>query len=205
VASSDDEPSSFDPPSVSLRHQPQRPGELTELIDVPLDATAAARTRAAAVEAGLPLELALYIAIEAERAVSEAVEVTGVERAELVARLDAAAAVTPERGLGHTLVRPLEQYAAAVARGLPDDDAAGRAVRARVPHHVACAWAHAAAAVGKPFDSWVADTLARASGDRKPWEAAAARAARTLAEWVLVQAASFARSRSTSPQTTASG
>ncbi len=170
-----------------------------------LDATAASRVRAVAASADVPLELALYIAIEAERAVNEAVEVIGVERAELVEHLDAAAAVAPARGPRHTLVRPLEQYAAAVACGLPDEDAAGQAILARVPHRVAACWAHAAAATGKPFESWVADTLARASGAREPWEAAAAWAGRTLAEWVLLQAARCARSRSTSPQTTASG
>lgn len=205
MASSYEEPSSFDPPPFSLRHQPQRPGELAELIEVPLDVTAARSVRAAAAAAALPFELALYIAIEAERALDEAVEVTGVERDELVERLDAAASVAPERGLRHTLARPLEQYAAAVARGLTDDDRPDRIVLARVPHRVASAWAHAAAATGTPLESWIAATVARASGDRKPWEAAAARAGRTLAEWVLLQAARCARSRSTSPQTTASG
>lgn len=155
--------------------------------------------------ARLPLELALYIAVEAERALAEAVEVVGVLRDELVEFLDAAAAGGAERGPRHMLTRPLAEYAAAVGAGLPEVDASNAALRIRTPHRVAALWAHAAAGAGVPLDHWLADAVGRASADRTPWEVAAACSGRTLAEWVLVQAARCARSRSTSPQATASG
>jgi hypothetical protein len=75
---------------------------------------------------------------------------------------------------------------------------------ARVPRRVAAAWAHTAAAAGVPLERWLKDIIARANSDRGPWEAAAARVGRTLAEWVLLHAARCARSSSTSPQTAAS-
>jgi hypothetical protein len=203
VPTSDDDSIPFDSPPFSLRTQPQRPGELTELIDVPVEGTLAQRVRESA--AGLPLELALYIAVEAERAVAEAVDVIAASRAEVIAFLDAAAANAVDRAPRHVLVRPLEQYAAALSRRLTDTEVPDAPLRARVPHHVAASWAHAAAAAGVRLDRWLADAVDRASADRTPWEAAAASSGRTLAEWVLLQAARCARSRSTSPQTTASG
>lgn len=123
AASSNEELSSFDPPPFSLRNQPQRPGELAEPIEVPLDAAVAARVRSAAAAAGLPLELAIYIAIEAQRAVDEAAEVIGVDWADLAAHLDAAAAVAPER------------FDSALARIAPDARCGRprRAARSRMP------------------------------------------------------------------------
>jgi hypothetical protein len=204
VDSCTDEPCSFDLPPFSLRNQPQRPGELAELLDIAVDADVVARVRDDAAAAGLPLELALYIAVEAERALDEAVNVVDVTRVELVEFLDAAACAVPERAPRHLLARPLEEYALGVVRGLTCDDTAA-AVRVRVPHRVACSWAHAAAAAGMQFDRWLAEAVNSANPDRAVWEAAAARTGRTLAEWVFLQAARCARSRSTSPQTAASG
>jgi hypothetical protein len=177
---------------------------LTELIDVAIDVPDSTHVRAQAAAVGLPLELALYIAVEAEHALDNAAEVVGLARAVLIEFLDVAAADRPERGPRHQFVRPLEDYATAIERGLPHVDVAG-AVCARVPHRVASAWAHAAAAAAMPFDLWLAETVKRADPQRAPWEAAAARTGRTLAEWVLVQAARCARSRNTSPQAAASG
>lgn len=194
----------FDPLPFSLRAQPQRPGELTELLDVEADAVVTARLRNEAHAAGLPLELAVYIAVEAERTLDEAVAVVGLPRAELVAFLDAAAPVDDAAGLRHVLTRRLSEYARALEAGLRDPDVSGP-LRVRVPHRVAAAWGHAAAAAGVPFARWLGDNVARAATHRAPWEAAAARAGLSLAEWVLLQAARCARSRSTWPQTTASG
>lgn len=200
---SDEDAIAFDPLPFSLRLQPQRPGELAELLEVDADAAVAARLREDARAAGLPLELALYIAVEAERALAEAVAAVGVAHGELVAFLDAAGA-DHERHVEHMLARPLGEYGRGIQEGLLDPDVDGP-LRARVPHRVAAAWVHAAAAAGAPFDRWLADTVANATPNRVGWEAAAARAGRSLGEWVLLQAARCARSRSTSPQTTASG
>jgi hypothetical protein len=203
VSESADEPCSFDPPPFSLRTHPQRPGELAELIEVSVDAAEASRVRMAAAAVGVPVELAVYISVEAGRALEEAIEIFGLGEADAVAFLDAAAAETHQRGPRHLLVRRLEEYASALVRGLPTIHIDAGRLRAHVPHRVAAAWGHAAAAAGVPFDCWLADAVRRANLDRAPWEAAAARTGRSLAEWVLLQAARCARSRSTSPQTTA--
>jgi predicted HicB family RNase H-like nuclease len=187
-----------------LRTQPQRPGELAELIDVVIDAAVADRVRCNAAAAGLPVELALYIAVEAERALAEAVDVVGIDGGELIAFLDGVAVDTDGRGPRHVLVRSLAEYGAALTRGEGQPASSG-SVCVRVPHRVAASWAHAAATAGLSFDRWLTDLVARAEFARVSWEAAAARSGRSLSEWVLLQAARCARSRNTSPQTTASG
>jgi hypothetical protein len=194
----------FEPPPFSLRTQPQRPGELAELVALELDAAEDRRIRHESARAALPVELALYIAVEAERALDDAIDALALPRAELIDFLDDAADAAAQRGVRHVLVRPLSEYAAALVRGLPNAEVDRAPLRARVPHRVAAVWAHAATAAGVPLDRWLADTVGRASINRTPWEAAAARAGRTLGEWVLLQATRCARSRSTSPQTTAS-
>jgi hypothetical protein len=196
---------SFEPPPFSLHTQPQRPGELAELIEVAVDAAEMARVRDEVAARRLPVELVLYIAIEADRALDEAVDAVALAREDLIAFLDTAAANTPERAPRHLLVRPLEQYAAAIMRGLPDLAVESGSLHVRVPHRVAATWAHAAAAAAVPLERWLADGVRRARLDRAGWEAAAARTGRTLGEWVLLQATRCARSRSTSPQATASG
>src|SRR5581483_9202948 len=149
----------------------------------------ARRVRDGAAHGRLPLELALYIAVEAERALAEASSATGLDRDRLIEFLDTAAADRREDGPRHMLVRPLEEYARALRRGLSDPVVDDTTLQVRVPHRVAAAWAHSAAEAGLPLERWVADTVEAANGDRKAWEAAASARARTLAEWVLLQAA----------------
>lgn len=187
-----------------MHAQPQRPGELTELIDISADADVLARLERESPVA-LPRELGIYIAVEAERSLQEAAALFALEAVDLAADLDEATSTVPARGPRHVLVRPLEDYAAALEHGLERLDESGAAVRARVPHQVAARWTQSAAAGGVPFERWLAQILGRASGARVSWEAAAARSARSLAEWVLIQAARSTRSRNTSPHTTASG
>ena len=201
--SSEDDLIDFDRPPLSLRAQPQRPGELTDLVDVAVDPDVLARL-AHEGRVGLPRELALYIAVEAERALVEAATLYGLEAAVLADDLDDAASAIPVRGPQHVLVRPLQEYAAALEGGIDHPDERDAPVRVRVPHHVAARWAQSAAATGLPLERWVARILERASGARVNWEVAASRTARSLAEWILVQAARSTRLRSTLPQTTAS-
>lgn len=188
-----------------MRAQRQRPGELTELIDIGAGADVLTRLERES-PVVLPRELAIYIAVEAERSLQEAATLFAVDVAGLAADLDEAASAVPARGPGYVLARPLQEYATALQDGLnrlnEDGDAA---IRARVPHQVAARWTQSAAASGVPFERWLAHTLECASGARVIWEAAAARSARSLAEWVLIQAARSARSRSTPPQIAASG
>lgn len=158
-----------------------------------------------AAAARLPFELAVYIAVEAERALAEAVEILGVSRTTLIEFLDAASVDVADRAPRHTFVRPLEEYAGALIRGFADVEVPARPLRARVPLRVAAAWAHAAAGAGVPFERWFADAVADAPVVRATWEAAAARTGRALGEWVLLHATRCSRSRRTSPQTTASG
>jgi hypothetical protein len=205
VAAEPEEPVRFDPAPFSLKAQPQRPGELAELVDIDMPPTVATRVRATAADSGLPAELWLYIAVEAERAVDEATSVFGIERDELVVFIEAAARIVPPRAPRHVLVRRLEEYGAALIGAGSAPPANGSGLTIRVPHRVSARWAHAAAEAGKPFDRWLEDMVVAARAGRERWEASAACDARTLAEWVLLQAARWARSRSTSPQATASG
>jgi hypothetical protein len=143
--------------------------------------------------------------VESERALDEAAVNVGLERETLAELFDAAAAATADRrGPLHVLVRPLADYAAAIERGLLRAEAPGR-LCARVPQRVAARWAHEAATAGLTLDHWIEQRAVRSRVVPVPWEAAAAREGRTLGEWVLLQAARCARSRSTSPQPTASG
>lgn len=204
VAASDHELIAFDPPRFSLLTQPQRPGELAELIDIDVEPPVADRVYDAAKAVGLPVELALYIAVEADRALSEAVAVVGGSFDDLVTFLDNAANDGQGRGPTHVFARPLVEYAVALRRAVGEPGVAAP-LRARVPHRVAASWVHAAAAAGMPFKRWLSDAVARADFGRLSWEAASARTGRSLSEWVLFHAARCARSRSTSPHTTASG
>jgi hypothetical protein len=203
VFSSEDDLIDFDRRPFSLRAQPQRPGELTELVNVAVDSDVLARL-AREGRVGLPRELALYIAVEAERALAEAATLYRLEATALADALDEAASAIPVRGPQHSLVRPLQEYAAALERGVDPLDESDSAVCVRAPHHVAARWAQSAAATGLPIERWAARILEAASGARVSWEVAAARTAQSLAEWILVQAARSTRSRSTLPQTTAS-
>jgi hypothetical protein len=187
-----------------LRAQPQRPGQLTDLVDIAVGSDVLARI-AEETHVALPRELALYLAVEAERALQEAAALLGVEAVDLAERLDEAASAISVRGPRHVLVRALEEYAAALENGIDRLDESGATARARVPHQVAARWARSAAASGLSLDHWVAQMVESGSGARVNWEVAAARSARSLAEWVLVQAARSTRSRSTPPQTKASG
>lgn len=194
----------FAPPPFSLEAQPQRPGELAELIDVNLTPAEIARVAAAAAQAGLPLTLWLYIAVEAERALAEVASVLELEPDELIAAFDAAVQSCSPRGPRHVFTRRLDDYAGALVDTKPATLPAPERLSVRVPHRIAAGWAHAAAAAGRPFDCWLTTMIAAATG-REHWEAAAAADGQTLAEWVWLQAARCARSRSTSPHATASG
>lgn len=174
------------------------------MIDVDLTHAGIARVAVAAAQTGLPLALWLYIAVEGERAVAEVTSVLDLEPGGLVAVLDAAAQSCPPRGPRHVLVRRMGEYAAALVDAKPATRPAPDRLAVRVPHRVAAGWAHAAAAAGQPFDRWLA-TMTTAATGHEHWEAAAAAEGRTLAEWIWLQAASWARSRSTSPHATASG
>lgn len=142
----------------------------------------------------LPRELALCIAIEAERALQEAAALLDLEVRALADRLDQEASVGYELGPRPLLVRALEDYGAALARGLDPRSDRDDTFHARVPHHVAARWAHSAAESGKSLEHWIYSTLEDASGNRAAWEASAARSARPLTEWVLVQAVRWKRS-----------
>ena len=167
-----------------MRAQPQRPGELTELIDIGF------------ADSGLLSRL--------ERALQEGATLFAVDAIGLAADLDKAASTVSARELRNALARPLFEYSRALEAGLSHPEESEGAIRVRVPHQVAARWTQSAAASGVSFERWLARTLELASGARVSWEAAAARSARTLSEWVLVQAASSARSRSTAPHTSAS-
>lgn len=189
-----------------MRAQPQRPGELTELIDVGLAPNSGVFVRLERESpVSLPRELAIYIAVEAERALQESAMLFAVDAIDLAADLDEAAAAVPARDLRHALARPLLEYATALGAGISRLEEGDTAIRARVPHQVAAHWTQAAAASGVSFERWLAQILERSSGARISWEAAAAQSARSLAEWVLIQAARSARWRSTAPHATASG
>lgn len=195
---------SFERSAVSLRVQPQRPGELTELIDVVVDAATLERLGVES-PALLPRELALYIAIEAQRALDEAAQLFGIAEGDLADELDRATLADHARDLSHVLLRPLEEYARAIERGLQREFEEGTSVRVRAPQHVAARWAQAASTTGEAVEHWISDVLNDASGARIAWEASAARSAHHLSEWVLVQTARWARSRRTPPQMTALG
>lgn len=194
---------SFEPEPYRLGERSQRPGELADVLRIELTPERRAHSEALATRARLPLELAVVIAVEAERALQEVASALAIDPTDIAADLDAVAASSVAAEFDPVPTRPLRAYASALRSG------GYRPVRKQrlelvVPDRLHASWSLAATNARVPLDEWVAARLAAATSTRERWEAQAANEGQTLAEWVSLQALRRARRSSSSAQPTAS-
>jgi hypothetical protein len=173
--------------------RPQRPGELTVPVVVTLAPTGRTAASLCAKRDGVPINLWLVIAIEAERALRNAAARSGVDLEELEARLDhAAGRVLPSDVYEHPALQALRAYAHALLT--MDDSPVPVMATTSVPLNpglqVAAAWAVEADVSGLEMAAWATERASELPfKSRVAWEAAAASWAQSLAEWTLLQAA----------------
>jgi hypothetical protein len=181
-----DGPSPFD-----LNLQPTRPGCAHEPVALTLTRTTAVEIEQHAAAAGLPAAAWAALAAEANRALSQASAAFGVRAAELEAALDTAAAphqpAALPRGPGARLLAYASQLEAATSRPA---SAPSTTLALPVPYNSLLAWQNAAADARLPLKAWTASQLETPPPSAASWEAAAAWTGATLAEWVLLHAAS---------------
>jgi hypothetical protein len=194
----------FEPPPLLLDERTQRPGELADLVPLALDREVAARVQAVADGARLPLALYIVVAVEAQRVLTEIAVVTAIHADELARALDLAAAEASAPRFEPPASRPLRVY----ARALRSSGYKGRSRRELdlvVPDRLRARWSLVAQEAGLTVEAWIVDQLTLAAPGRELWEAQAASEARTLGEWIALQALRRCRRSSTSAQARASG
>jgi hypothetical protein len=184
-----------------LERQPQRPGELCR--EVHLDAGGhEAVVVTCATAAGVPVSLWATVAVESRRCVALTSALFAVTDAAVTATLDAAA---------EEQTHPDEPDAASRSRLSDYGQALGRA-SAHSPKHtlgrvllrpslrMLTAWSLASGEAGVTLKAWASGLLEYPVGEPVRWEASAALAGQTLAEWTLVQTARRLRSPRTLAQ-----
>jgi hypothetical protein len=173
--------------AVSLDMRSRRPAIAHEELELPLGSSAATAVAGAAHDR-LPTPLWAVIAIESER-VLEAVTPFGSVRTELAARLDTAARLSVPVGRCETR---LHAWAAAL-RSPPHqprqaNPLASMTLDLVVPYHTLLAWNLAAERSELELTDWAQSLLTVARNGRALWEATAAEAGCTLAEWMTLSA-----------------
>jgi hypothetical protein len=197
--------SAFQPPPYRLGPRAQRPGELADVVAVKLDAPALEHAVALAKSAALPVPLVIVIAVESELALREAADASGLNQSLLAAALDDSAAEEAPSGFDPPATRRLRAYATAIrSGGRAECDSASTAAELALPHRLHARWSTAAQQSGLTLDSWLNQLLKSATAGRERWEATAADAGQTLAEWAALQALSCARRSSSAAQANAS-
>ncbi len=185
-----------------LERQPQRPGELCR--EVHLDAgghKAVVVARAAA--AGVPVSLWATVAVESRRCVALTSALFAVTDAMVAATLDAAVEEQTYPGEPDAASRSrLSDYGQALGRAsaLSPKHTLGR-VLLRPSLRMLTAWSLASGEAGVALKAWASRLLLEDPvGEPVRWEASAALAGQTLAEWTLVQTARRLRSARTLAQ-----
>jgi hypothetical protein len=194
----------FRPPPYRLGERAQRPGELADLLVADLGTRALKHADVVARAAGLPLPLAVVIAIESERALGEAATAADLDRADLVEALDAASADRAAAAFDAPPTRRLRAYGTALrSGGYRRTRHDGDRLELAVPHRLLACWTVAAQEARQTLNDWLSEMITAATTGRESWEAAAAAEGRTLAEWIALQALKRARRSSSSAQATA--
>jgi len=197
--------SAFRPPPYRVGPRAQRPGELADVVAIRLDAPVHEHAVALAKAAALPAALVIVIAVESERALREAADASGFNPSLLATALDERADDEAPSGFDPPAIRRLRAYAAAVrSGGRTECGRACAAVELALPHRLHARWSTAAQQRGLTFDFWLNQLLGSATTGRERWEATAADAGQTLAEWTALQALSCARRSSSAAQANAS-
>jgi hypothetical protein len=186
-------PQAFSPPAVVLDERSQRPGELADVVVVRIGGSLAKEAWLSGRRARLPFALYAVLAVEAVRAAGEVADEAGIPFTRIVDALDAASAVTFPTEFEPPPARPLRAYARALVSGGCHSTAeptgeADLVVDLVVPDRLRARWTLAAQHSGITLNRWIEGRLSEAPAGVERWEAAAAAAGRTLAEWVSLQA-----------------
>jgi hypothetical protein len=140
------------------------------------------------------------VAVESRRCVDLASRTFAASSAAVTAWLQDAAAIAEEPGMAS--VSRLCQYGRALLQASPAArERSVGGVLLRPPLRMLTAWSLAAEEDGVELEAWTTGMLEAPVGEPVRWEASAALAGQTLAEWALVQAARRLRSASTLAQT----
>lgn len=192
-------PPNWTAPPFDLEHQPQRPGELCREIRLrPSERDGAVEAGAAA--AGVPSSLWATLAIESQRCAEETALLFDVPGYIVSGALEHAASKERESSVGPTEESSsrLCDYAQALLR------APARRARPtmgglllRPPLRMLTAWSLSSHAAGLPLEAWATLHLTQPIYEPVNWEASAAEAGQTLAEWIVVQTARRLRPAST--------
>jgi hypothetical protein len=193
----------FAPPPLLLDERTQRPGELADFVPLALDREVAARVQALADGARLPLALYVVVAVEAQHVLTEVAAVMAIQADDLACALDLAAAETAASRFEPPASRPLCGYARAL-RSSGYKGHTRRELDLVVPDRLRARWSLVAQEAGLTVEAWIVAQLTLAAPGRELWEAQAASEARTLGEWIALQALRRARRSSTSAQASAS-
>lgn len=190
------------PAPFELERQPQRPGELCREIRLDVGAHDIA-VAAAAAGAGVPVSLWTTVAVESRRCVELTSTLFAAPDAVVITALDDAAA----EALAHpgeqdaVLASRLREYGRALAQaGAHSPERTLGSVLLRPSLRILTAWSLASEEAGMALDAWASGLLNDPVGEVVRWEASAALAGQTLAEWTLVQAARRLRCASTFAQ-----
>jgi uncharacterized protein (DUF1778 family) len=182
--------------------QPQRPGELCELMYVDLGTSERDRVEVSAAKVGVPSQLWLTVAIEAARSLLQIAATVEVQPVDFAQALDEGAATLGPVQDGEAQSR-LTAYARALLSAEPRSGARriGR-LSVRPALAVSVKWSAAAARSHQGLDSWLEDQAVQVKDARLNWEAAAASRGESLTEW-MAQAALRRRRSSVLDQTLA--
>lgn len=190
---------SWTPPRFDLDRQPQRPGELCREIRLRASEHDSA-VEAQAAAAGVPSSLWATLAIESQRCLQETASLFGVPGHVVSGALEHAASDGRKSAAGPSGESPsrLYDYARALVRAgaRPARPTIG-GLLLRPPLRMLTAWSLSCHATGLPLEAWATLHLAEAINEPVNWEASAAQAGQTLAEWIVVQTARRLRSTST--------
>ncbi|MGH2941300.1 MAG: hypothetical protein ACRDLN_00785 [Solirubrobacteraceae bacterium] len=176
------------PVVADLTAHPFRPGETPTLVTLRLDADLSKAVERKASAACLPCALWLRIAVEAARCVTEVAHVLSWPRD----RVESACETHANHPYGPPPAVPiavatLGSYASMVEEGARAGRFSPDGLTARLSDEMYGAWA-VAAGHHSDLDHWVAETIAAAPEQCVRYEIAAARASKTLAEWIYASA-----------------
>lgn len=164
----------------SLNHQPQRPGELCDWLEMSLSKNAAVYLQASAT---VPVSLWAAIAIEGLRLAEELGPLFGRELTEC---LDEAAEARVGPAIGRDAARSLGSYAASLRAGEGIDGSGNIEAGPMVltpSISVATAWEQHARRCGLSLGQWLYGALESRPAGRISWEAAAAERGDSMAAW----------------------
>jgi hypothetical protein len=184
------------PPPFDLWLQPQRPGELCR--EIVLDrATDLDELPGRAADAGVPAPLWATLVIEGERCIGQNASLFKVSREFVVSALDDAAAATHAEARPGTTSRLMDYARALLDASQVAAVATVGGVLLRPSLRMLTAWSLASEAAGLALETWTRECLVESLCEPVAWEASAALAGQTLAEWTVVQTARRLRPAST--------